>query len=83
MKKDYIGYEALGKNKSRHFMKNEITRRKKSWFFVLCRKLGYNINLAKDRAKKKFRLESFSDIQEHQLNYLIDILLTEQDKECE
>jgi len=66
-------------------MKNINNRlaRKKRWFFALCRELGYNVDKARNRAKLKFKLESFSDVQEHQLDYLIDMLLTERDKESE
>ena len=54
--------------------------RKRRWFFALCRELGYNIVVARNKAKVRFNLESFSEIQEYQLDYLIDKLLHEKDK---
>lgn len=54
--------------------------RKKRWFFALCRELGYNVEKSKERAKKKFNLPSFSDVLEHQLDYLIDLLLIKRDE---
>jgi len=60
-------------------MNNRLAR-KKRWFFALCRDLGYDVEKAKDRAKLKFKLDSFTKIEEHQLDYLIDLLLIKKDE---
>ncbi len=49
--------------------------KQKSYFFVLCQDLGYAADEAKERAKKKFKLESFTEITKTQLSELIDLLL--------
>lgn len=51
-------------------MTGEILK-KKRYFFALCRELGYDKIEAKERAKKRFRLDSFRDISLYQLNFLI------------
>lgn len=45
------------------------------YFFVLCRDLGYTADDAKDRAKKKYKLEHFNEITSDQLSVLIDLLI--------
>lgn len=54
--------------------------RKRRWFFALCRELNYDVEKVRERARKKFQLESFSQIQEFQIDFLIDKLLHEKDK---
>lgn len=54
--------------------------RKRRWFFALCRELGYDIVVARNKARARFNLTSFSEIQEFQLDELIDRLLHERDK---
>jgi len=45
------------------------------YFFVLCRDLGYTAEDAKERAKKKYKLDHFNEITSDQLSQLIDLLL--------
>lgn len=59
-------------------MITEITR-KKRYFFVLCKKLGYDKIVAKERAKKRFQLKSFSEVKIHQLTFLIAKLEAEKE----
>jgi len=54
--------------------------RKRKWFFALVRELGFDIEEARDRACKKFDIESFSMIQEYMLDFLIDKLLKVKNK---
>ena len=54
--------------------------RKRRWFFALCRELKYDIVVARTKAKVRFNLQSFAEIQEFQLDWLIDRLLHEKDK---
>ncbi len=50
------------------------TLKQRRLFFKLCSNAGYDIEECKERAKKKFGLSSFKDIQKHQLSQLIDLL---------
>lgn len=47
---------------------------KKRLFFALCRKLGLGVNQERELARQKFKLKSFADIQEYQLDVIIDQL---------
>lgn len=43
-------------------------------FFALCRDAGLNTETMKERAKKKFGLEHFTDINSDQISNLIELL---------
>lgn len=60
-------------NRSINFNQDSLTK-KKRLFFGLCRELGYDTEKEKEKAKKRFKLKSFSEIKEYQINQLIDIL---------
>jgi hypothetical protein len=49
--------------------------KQKRYFFVLCADLGYSAEEAKERAKTKYKLEHFNDIQVEQLSELIELLV--------
>lgn len=53
------------------------------YFFVLCRDLGYTTEDAKERAKKKYKLEHFNEITRDQLSTLIDLLLKKAEEKDE
>lgn len=48
------------------------TRRKR--FFALCHDLGHDTEKAKERAKAKYRVEHFTDLNLNQVNELIELL---------
>ena len=50
------------------------SEQQKKMFFALANKLGLDPDDTKDRAKKKYGLESFKDINKAQLTTLIDLL---------
>lgn len=49
-------------------------------FFALSHQLGYEAETVKERAKKRFKLDSFKDATIEQLNWLIDKLLVQEEK---
>lgn len=51
------------------------TQKQKAKFFALCRELGYDSTEAKERAKARYNLESFSEISKNDLSYLIELLV--------
>ena len=52
---------------------DQIDKKKRS-FFALSRLLRYDIEEVKERAKVKFKLKSFAEIKEWQLDYLVNKL---------
>ncbi len=50
-------------------------------FFALCKEVGMTSDEAKKRAKKKFKLKSFADIESKQISQLIDKLQEKTEKE--
>ena len=63
---DYTTYD--------HCLYCEKQRKRRKRFFALCRELGYGAQLAKERAKAHFEVESFNDLSIDQLDWLIDRL---------
>ncbi len=47
---------------------------KKRLFFALCRKLGLGVDRERELVRQKFKLKSFADIQEYQLDVVLDQL---------
>ena len=54
------------------------TDKQKKMFFAICHNLGHDPEEAKERAKKKFKVEHFAELSKYQLNILIELLLTQQ-----
>lgn len=61
-------------------MDNLATVPQKRKFFALCNELGYDGDQMKERAKTKFKLDSFSKITKEQMSWLIDQLLIKLNK---
>ncbi len=55
------------------------SEQQKKLFFALCNNLDYEPELAKERAKAKYKLEHFPEITKYQLSTLIDLLLKQQE----
>ena len=63
---DYTRYD--------HCLSCEKRSKRRKRFFALCREVGYGADVAKERAKAHFEVESFNDLSIDQLDWLIDQL---------
>ena len=52
----------------------QASPQQKRMFFALCNQLGWDVEMAKDRVKKKYKLESFANIRKDQLTEVIDLI---------
>jgi len=77
-------WDERGKWLKSKLRENELEIRRKR-FFALCRDLNHDTEKAKERAKKRFKVEHFTDLNLDQVNQLIDLLegqkVFKQDKE--
>ena len=55
-------------------MNQLATEPQRKKFFALAKDLGYEANIAKDRAKIKYNLESFTQITSEQISPIIDTM---------
>lgn len=59
---------------------NKASVAQRKLFFALCKDVGLTGDQAKDKAKKKFKLKSFKDIESKQISQLIDKLQERSEK---
>lgn len=65
------------------FNTNHATEKQRKIYFALMKNLGYSSQQAKDVLKKRFRLESFGDIDKTRMSFVIDRLITKQKEQNE
>ena len=53
---------------------NIASESQRKMFFALGKEIGFSANDLKNRAKEKFKLESFTNIESSQINELIDAM---------
>lgn len=68
-----MSWEDRGKWLKHQLRDNELEIRQKR-FFALCRELGHDTEKAKERAKKRYGVEHFPDLNLNQVNELIGLL---------
>lgn len=56
------------------------TEKQRKMFFAIAHALDFDPDEVKERAKKRFQLDSFKNATKSQLNWLIDKLLATQEK---
>lgn len=52
----------------------QASTQQKRLFFALCNQLGWDSEMAKERVKKKFKLDSFANVSKESLSEVIDVM---------